>query len=34
MKDLVTDAEYNWQNEWNYVELHPNLGFHIFKMQF
>lgn len=34
MKDLITDAEYNWKNEWNYVELHPSLGFHVFKMNY
>lgn len=34
MKDLITEAEYQWQNEWNYVELHPSLGFHIFKMKY
>ena len=30
--DLVTRNSYNWYNEWNYVELHPNLPFHIFKL--
>ena len=30
--DLVTRNSYNWYNEWNYVELHPNLPFHIFKI--
>lgn len=34
MKDLITEAEYNWHYEWNYVELHPSLGFHIFKMRY
>jgi starch synthase (maltosyl-transferring) len=34
MKDLITEATYDWNNEWNFVELHPNLGFHIFKMQY
>ena len=30
--DLVTRNSYNWYNEWNYVELHPSLPFHIFKI--
>lgn len=30
--DLITRNSYNWYNEWNYVELHPNLPFHIFKL--
>ena len=32
MHDLVTESIYNWYNEWNYVELHPTLPFHIFKI--
>jgi len=32
MHDLITDNRYNWHNEWNYVELHPTLPFHIFKI--
>tara|TARA_Y100000815_G_scaffold272635_1_gene301958 strand:+ start:4290 stop:6224 length:1935 start_codon:yes stop_codon:yes gene_type:complete len=32
VKDLVTDSTYNWYDEWNYVELHPALPFHIFKI--
>jgi len=32
VKDLVTANSYNWYNEWNYIELHPNLPFHIFKI--
>lgn len=32
MHDLVTESVYNWHNEWNYVELHPTLPFHIFKI--
>ncbi len=32
MHDLVTGSVYNWYNEWNYVELHPTLPFHIFKI--
>jgi len=30
--DLITRNSYNWYNEWNYVELHPTLPFHIFKI--
>ena len=30
--DLVTRNSYNWYNEWNYVELHATLPFHIFKI--
>ncbi|TXD83119.1 alpha-1,4-glucan--maltose-1-phosphate maltosyltransferase [Subsaximicrobium wynnwilliamsii] len=30
--DLITGSSYNWYNEWNYVELHPTLPFHIFKI--
>jgi starch synthase (maltosyl-transferring) len=32
MHDLITGNSYNWQHEWNYVELHPTLPFHIFKI--
>ena len=32
VKDLVTESSYNWSNEWNYIELHPTLPFHIFKI--
>ncbi|NNF73833.1 MAG: alpha-1,4-glucan--maltose-1-phosphate maltosyltransferase [Flavobacteriaceae bacterium] len=30
--DMVTGNSYNWSNEWNYVELHPALPFHIFRI--
>lgn len=30
MHDLVTDSSYLWYNEWNFVELHPSLPFHLF----
>ncbi len=30
--DLVTGSSYNWFNEWNFIELHPTLPFHIFKI--
>ncbi|SHH49930.1 alpha-1,4-glucan--maltose-1-phosphate maltosyltransferase [Winogradskyella jejuensis] len=32
VKDLVTGSSYNWHSEWNFVELHPTLPFHIFKI--
>jgi starch synthase (maltosyl-transferring) len=32
MHDLITNSTYNWANEWNFVELHPTLPFHIFKI--
>ena len=31
--DLVTGNSYNWYDEWNYVELHPTLPFHIFEIR-
>lgn len=31
--DLVTSNTYEWHQEWNYVELHPALPFHIFKLK-
>ncbi|MBC8754750.1 alpha-1,4-glucan--maltose-1-phosphate maltosyltransferase [Kordia sp. YSTF-M3] len=30
--DLITGNSYNWYSEWNFVELHPALPFHIFKI--
>lgn len=32
VQDLITNSSYNWQGEWNFVELHPTLPFHIFKI--
>ena len=32
MNDLITGNTYNWNSEWNYVELHPTLPFHIFRI--
>ena len=32
MADMVTGNTYDWYSEWNYVELHPALPFHIFKI--
>ncbi|MEZ4794179.1 MAG: alpha-1,4-glucan--maltose-1-phosphate maltosyltransferase [Flavobacteriaceae bacterium] len=31
--DLITHSSYLWNNEWNFVELHPVLPFHLFKIQ-
>lgn len=28
--DLITKNSYNWNSEWNFIELHPSLPFHIF----
>lgn len=30
--DLITDSSYIWNKEWNYVEIHPSLPFHLFKI--
>ena len=32
VKDLITDSTYTWNQEWNYVELHPALPVHIFQI--
>ncbi|WP_282043513.1 alpha-1,4-glucan--maltose-1-phosphate maltosyltransferase [Winogradskyella flava] len=32
VSDLVTGNSYTWYEEWNFVELHPALPFHIFKI--
>ncbi|WP_282134926.1 alpha-1,4-glucan--maltose-1-phosphate maltosyltransferase [Seonamhaeicola maritimus] len=32
VKDLITSSTYNWQGEWNFVELHPTLPFHVFEI--
>jgi starch synthase (maltosyl-transferring) len=32
INDLITGNTYNWHSEWNFVELHPTLPFHIFKI--
>lgn len=31
--DLVSGSSYNWYNEWNFIELHAALPFHIFKIK-
>jgi starch synthase (maltosyl-transferring) len=30
--DLITENSYIWDKEWNFVELHPTLPFHLFKI--
>ena len=32
VQDLITGSSYNWHQEWNFVELHPSLPCHIFKI--
>ncbi|GAB5400247.1 MAG: alpha-1,4-glucan--maltose-1-phosphate maltosyltransferase [Aureisphaera sp.] len=31
--DLITGSSYHWDKEWNFVELHPALPFHLFKIE-
>ncbi|PWA04740.1 alpha-1,4-glucan--maltose-1-phosphate maltosyltransferase [Flavobacterium psychrotolerans] len=31
--DLITGNNYSWNKEWNYVEINPELPFHLFKIQ-
>ena len=31
--DLITGNSYWWDREWNFVELHPSLPFHLFKIE-
>lgn len=33
MTDLITGSSYIWDKEWCYVELHPALPFHLFKIK-
>lgn len=33
VEDLITGNSYDWNEEWNYVELHAALPFHIFKIK-
>ena len=30
--DLITGNHYTWNQEWNFVELNPNVPFHLFKI--
>jgi starch synthase (maltosyl-transferring) len=31
--DLVTGNSYIWDKEWNFVEISPDLPFHLFKIE-
>jgi len=31
--DLITGNSYWWEQEWNFVELHPAMPFHLFKIE-
>jgi len=31
--DLITGNSYFWENEWNFVELSPEMPFHLFKIE-
>ena len=31
--DQITGSSYIWDKEWNFVELHPALPFHLFKIK-
>jgi len=33
MHDLITGSSYLWDKEWSFVELHPALPFHLFKIE-
>ncbi len=33
LTDLITGNSYLWDKEWNFVELHPALPFHLFKIE-
>lgn len=32
IQDLITGNTYHWNQEWNFVELHPDMPFHLFKI--
>lgn len=31
--DLITNNSYYWDKEWNFIEIHPALPFHLFKIE-
>jgi starch synthase (maltosyl-transferring) len=31
--DVITNNGYIWYNEWNFIELHPALPFHLFHIK-
>jgi starch synthase (maltosyl-transferring) len=32
VRDIIPNINYEWNGEWNFVELHPNMPFHIFEL--
>ncbi|MBS7787098.1 alpha-1,4-glucan--maltose-1-phosphate maltosyltransferase [Flavobacterium sp. CYK-55] len=32
IQDLITGNTYHWNQEWNFVELHPDMPFHLFQI--
>lgn len=32
IQDLITGNTYHWDKEWNFVELHPDMPFHLFQI--
>ena len=32
VRDVIPDVSYDWNGEWNFVELHPNMPLHIFEI--
>ena len=32
VEDVITGNSYHWDQEWNYIELHPSMPFHLFKI--
>lgn len=33
LRDVITNNGYIWHNEWNFIELHPALPFHLFHLK-
>lgn len=33
IEDLITGNTYHWNQEWNFVELHPDMPFHLFQIK-
>lgn len=33
IQDLITGNTYHWDKEWNFVELHPDVPFHLFQIK-
>ena len=32
INDIIPNHSYTWNQEWNFIELHPKMPFHIFKI--